>query len=168
MKTFKKVLFVLLAVVIVSCNNSEKKLEEQIAAIEKTLPLSDSLFNLYNTFCSNYPENPRAAAYLFRSAELKVKNNDLSTGAALFTEFYTKYPSDSEAPNAMFKAGVCYENFGELDEAHKAYSKLIAEFPESEYSKTAAENLRYLGRSSESILQEILMKAAAKDSTSGN
>ena len=71
-----------------------------------------------------YPGTPEAAEALWRRATLVESHDGELAGADAHALFAARYPADSRAPDAMFRAGWLKWRAGRLDDAARAWAAL--------------------------------------------
>jgi outer membrane protein assembly factor BamD len=63
-----------------------------------------------------------------------------------YKEVIEEYPNFSRLDESLFRLGISLEELGRIEEASVYYSRLVAEFPFSDYSKDSEERLVLLER----------------------
>jgi Tol biopolymer transport system component len=100
----------------------------------------------------DYPEHKT----LFEKARFTMETKgDLNGAIALFNDIIKKYPKEREyAAKSQLYIGLCYEKLG-LEEAQKAYRKVVEGYPEqTESVKLANEKLSLLFRAEAAVGKE--------------
>lgn len=85
-----------------------------------------------------------AAEAQFRIAESYLKENNLPVALREYYKVYAGYQAARYQAAALFQAAACDVSMKHFPEAAETYRKLIAEFPESEFAKTAQTRLQDL------------------------
>ena len=79
-------------------------------------------------------ENP---AGLLATAENLMQSNSYEKALKVYHEFLDCYPSDSNADNALMRIATIYSIQKKYDLSRKAYQRLSAEYPFSEFAMDA-------------------------------
>lgn len=156
MKIFKySFLLATTLVFINSCNNQneEKTFLSKIELLETQGVKNDSVFSLYEEFIGLYPNNANSARLTYKLAE-SYKMTDLSKAATLYRKYFDNYPDSSEAANSLFNAAFLLENIEPLVSID-LYKKFINTFPEDERTESAKQNLRFVGKPAEYIMDQL-------------
>jgi len=53
----------------------------------------------------------------------------------------SKFPQHRKIPDALYKAGVAYQNTGNVDKANQLLQRVLAEYPESSAARLALEKV---------------------------
>jgi outer membrane protein assembly factor BamD (BamD/ComL family) len=148
-----------------SCDtNKETPLEKQISSLEDSLfkkniekPISKKdaaqIIQLYTSYAEQYPENPKAAEYLFKAADVSINVFRSRQTIKLFDQFLKKYPNNNKAPEALFLKAFTFENYlQEIDSAKNNYEKFLRKYPKHRYAKDAESSIKNLGTSAEELI----------------
>lgn len=121
----------------------------------------------YESFAEANKEEEASMSYLYQAAELYETNLGEPTKAiGIFDHIIENHGEHERAADALFKKGYIYNNtFGDTARAHAAYNDFIQRYPSHPMHKDAIFEVANLGKSPEEILNEILQKKAAADST---
>lgn len=66
---------------------------------------------------------------------------DFSLAADKYLEAASKFPGHFNSPVALFEAGTCLEKISKYDEAKRAYSRILKDYPKSRSADKARNNL---------------------------
>ncbi|MBX3179073.1 MAG: tetratricopeptide repeat protein [Candidatus Hydrogenedentes bacterium] len=86
-----------------------------------------------------------AARARFQMGVLQEGQEAWDKAARSFMGVAILFLHESISPEALWRAGQCYEKAGQPDSARKAYAELRADFPESDFAAKAGEALSALG-----------------------
>jgi TolA-binding protein len=53
----------------------------------------------------------------------------------------TDFPQHRKIPDALYKAGVAYQNIGDIGKANEALQRVLNEYPESSAARLARERV---------------------------
>ena len=86
-----------------------------------------------------------AARARFQLGALHEKQEDWDKAALSFMQVAILFLHEEMSPEALWRAGQCYEKAGQAEKARKAYAELVEDFPESAFTQKAGEALKALG-----------------------
>lgn len=86
-----------------------------------------------------------AARARFQLGALHEKQEDWEKAARSFMGVAILFLHEEMSPEALWRAGQCYEKAEQKDQARKAYAELLEDFPESAFAQKAGEALQALG-----------------------
>lgn len=86
-----------------------------------------------------------AARARFQLGALYEKREDWEKAALSFMKVAILFLHEEMSPEALWRAGQCYEKVGQKDKARKAYGELLEDFPESPFAQKAGEAFKSLG-----------------------
>jgi TolA-binding protein len=66
---------------------------------------------------------------------------DTSLAIQSFEYVIREFPDNRKIPLALYKAGVAYQNLGDIDKANKLLQRVLQEYPGSSVSRLAYERL---------------------------
>jgi outer membrane protein assembly factor BamD (BamD/ComL family) len=127
----KKLFYIILTIVIVSCNGPDKKIKDirQLEA-NKSLATSDTLISSYVRFADEFPDHDSSVMYLFKAARASVRANKVLQGTKLFERVGTQYPKDTMfGPNALIIAGLNYSKIPDIANAKRMYDQFLKQYP---------------------------------------
>ena len=162
--------FMLLAVVLFSCNSANEEVKPEITANpteEEYEKLSDKIVELeeivdadvdrkemkarkqlliaYANFANNFHEDEKAPEYLFRGAKLANELGKPRRAIEYLTNLHDGYPSFDKRTEAAFLVGFIYENvLNDKELAQKAYEKVIEFYPDSKWAEEAKNSIQLL------------------------
>ncbi len=121
---------------------------------------SQDFVRLAQAFADKYPQDTLAALPLYRAAEVVRALNDPKKTAEIYQIVYSRYPTFSKAPEALFMLGFTYdEDLKNLTEAKKVYNKFLSLYPDHSFADDTEMLLKNLGKSDEEILKELEKQA---------
>jgi outer membrane assembly lipoprotein YfiO len=85
------------------------------------------------------------AAKSLATAKFYRKTGERRAATVYLEHLVADYPEYDKLDEALFLAGECYGELGEVEAAARAYRDLLARFPESRFAAGAAERLAALG-----------------------
>lgn len=153
----------LLAILLSSCGESEKKYQKKIdhlnaeltdAPLEQQSTLAKKLLDSYEYYIQTFPESGMNAEYLFRSAELEKGLGKPKESIQDLKSLVRKYPESEKAGTAMFLiAFTFHDELGQPDSAQKYFQQFLKEYPEHELKDDAEAYMNILTFSEEELLE---------------
>lgn len=142
-------LFLLLFMALMGCTSEQQKRQAAIAGLEaeaegKTdAATAKILIESYADYISAYPEDPTfTPRYLYREATLQYRLSNFPAAAERLLQLLERHNGAEVAPQAMLLLGDLYNSALQQPKAGQlALQALTRRFPESESTKTAAEQL---------------------------
>lgn len=117
---------------------------------------SQEFVQLAQELSDKFPADTSAALPLYRAAEVVRAMNKPAQTAAVYQTVYTRYPSFSKAPEALFMLGFTYdEDLNDLDKARQTYTDFLQKYPTHSFADDSEMLLKNLGKSDEEILKEL-------------
>ena len=168
-KTLKLMTFALLAFGLLACGETEKKLTlDDVKEAEKTLMDENWTMNMdvasqvaetYCKFVEQNPDDPTAPTWLFHAMEINVNLKNADKSVELCNQLVDKYPESNWSPKSLMLLGsyVYEEQLQDTAMAHKAYQRLIDEYPKNDLVNDAQVLIKCLGLTDEEKLDMILM-----------
>lgn len=168
-KTLKLMTFVLLVFGMFACGETEKELTlDDVKAVEKTLMGENWTINMdvasqvaetYCKFVEQNPDDSTAPTWLFHAMEINVTMKNADKSVELCNQLIDKYPSSNWSPKSLMLLGsyVYEDQMKDTALAHKAYQRLIDEYPNSDLVNDAQVLIKCLGLTDEEKLDMILM-----------
>lgn len=104
----------------------------------------DKAFEWYEA-AANSNSGDIAARARFQLGALHEKQEDWDKAARSFMGVAILFLHEEMSPEALWRAGQCYEKAGQAAQARKAYAELVEDFPESAFTQKAGEALQALG-----------------------
>ena len=156
-KLLASLAFFSLLLILTSCASKEEKLIARINELEKkmaddSLNIPDkatmiSLIELYAEFGEKFPENEKAAEFLFSAGRLSMSCNQPEKAVGFFDKIITTYPQFVKLPDCYFLKAFVYDNqLSNLPLARKTYEELIERYPKHELSFQARQLILILGK----------------------
>ncbi len=168
-QSFKLLFVILLALGSFACSETEKKLTlDDVKAAEKTLMDENWTMNMdkasqvAETYCKFVEQNPNdstAPTWLFHAMEINVNLKNADKCAELCNQLIDKYPESDWSPRSLILLGsyVYEDQLQDTALAHKAYQRLIDEYPNHHLVSDAEVLIKCLGLTDEEKLNLILM-----------
>ena len=166
-KTLKLMMLALLAFGMMACG--EKKLtQDDLKKAELTLTDNDGNLNMeaapavVEQFCKFVEQNPddaSAPGWLFKALQIEIKAAVSEKAIELCNKLVGDYPTYENNPAALvMTASEVYDSqLHDMDQARATYEKVISDYPDSDWAKTAEKMIEYLGMTPEEILTKIMM-----------
>ena len=85
-----------------------------------------------------------AARARFRLGELHEERKEYNKAARSFMHVAIMFLHEELSPESLWRAGRCYEQAGQMEQARLAFEELTADFPDSEFAKKAKAALEKL------------------------
>jgi len=160
--------FVLLAFGLFACGETEKKLtNEDMKEAEKTLFHEDQSLNMEKApevadkYCQFVKQNPKDASadkWLYHALEIYVMLKDAPKSEEICNQLLQQYPESKWAPMGLFLIGsyVYNDQLNDTAQAHKAFQKLIDDYPQSDLVDDAQKSIEFLGMTPEEIMATFL------------
>lgn len=162
-----------------ACSSEPKKIEiaeskesliQQVDSIERVLfsyeagslasnQAAARIVKLYNQLATDFPDDPKAAEYLFKAGEVSMGINMDFDALGYFERIERDYPNSNKAPHALFLQAFIWDN--KLNDDGKAeflYKKFLEKYPKHEMAKDAQFSLDNLGKSDEELIKEFEKK----------
>jgi len=108
----------------------KKDAERRLAEVQDNL-------GLHNLLIANY----------YYTLAVDQKKGGLKGAQSRFREIIDKYPDFKFMDEVLFRLGVTYQLEEETDQAARYFQRLMADYPNSEYSKKSKEQLELIGAS---------------------
>lgn len=168
-KTLKLMFFALLAFGMFACGETEKKLTvDDLKAAEKTLMDENWTMNMevapqvaetYCKFVEQNPNDPTAPTWLFHAMEINVNLKNTDKSVELCNQLLDRYPESSWSPKSLMLLGsyVYEDQLNDTAAAHKAYQRLIDEYPNESLVNDAKVLIKCLGLTDEEKLEMVMM-----------
>lgn len=115
-------------------------------------------FTDYAYYCQS---DSLAPIFLIKTAQVAKSINNIPQAKLVLDKCIEDYPNFENRPAALFLLAQLYDERNYLNDpqqAKKLYQKIIDEFPKSDYAESAKGAIRFVGKSDEEIMQEILKK----------
>lgn len=104
----------------------------------------DKAFEWYEA-AANSNSGDIAARARFQLGALHEKQEEWDKAARSFMGVAILFLHEEMSPEALWRAGQCYEKAGQKEQARKAYTELLKDFPESAFAQKAGEAIKALG-----------------------
>ncbi|MEW6527056.1 MAG: tetratricopeptide repeat protein [Spirochaetota bacterium] len=85
----------------------------------------------------------RAKAYRFIAA-IYFDNSQYTKAVSIYKRLFEEFPLTDDGMYGLFQIGICYNKMGFEDDAVKAFTQLIKEYPDSNYAKDASTMIELL------------------------
>jgi len=182
----KNVITALLAIsILASCTSSEnggKKTKESYMTVIDSLEgvrkgyfennqlppkkLALESVHAYEFFVADYPEDEKAAHYLFESAKrYEIDLQDFNNAIRLYKDVYDKYPKYEHHAMALFHIGNAYHSMGDSEKAKAAFNDFKTKYPDHDFADDAEGMINIIDMGGEEEFLRRIMEQAEKDST---
>jgi len=149
---------------VVSCSNkTDQEYFDQATKELKENKVTAAIATL-QTLLIEHPKSKLGAKALIQIASIyesekvpnKSRKDSFDSAQKFLMEVYEKYPSDAEAPNALFKCAFILANeLEDYDKATKVYKLFIEKYPDHEYAAIAKDELDIMGIPPEDLLKRV-------------
>ena len=168
-KTLKMMAFVLLALGMLACDGSRKKLTlDDVRAAQSVLFNPDGSVNeqeapqVAEKYCQFVKQNPNDTAmvkWLFHAMEINVMLKDSDKSIEIGNQLLKQYPQSKWAPKTLLFLGsyVYNDQLNDTAQAHQAFQRLIDDYPESELVEAAQQSIEYLGLTPDEIFSLMML-----------
>lgn len=168
-KTLRIMMLALLAFGVLACG--EKKItQDDLKKVESTLSDESGNFNMeavpaaveqFCKFVKQNPDDPSAPEWLFKAMQFEMKAGNSGKAINLCDKLLNDYPDYPNNPAALVMlASEVYESqLKDLDKARTTYEKVISDYPDSDWAKSAEKLIEYLGLTPEEIMDRIMSQA---------
>jgi len=163
----KYISFILVALMIASCNPSKEKLQKNIANAEAELfknekgtfvfddKLAVKAIEAYSAYVAAYPEDSIAPEYLFKKADLFRSLKDAGKSIETYNAIIEKYPDYKKVPYCLFLKGFIFENeLNNTAKAKESYEAFLVKYPNHDLADDVQFSLNNLGKSPEQLIRE--------------
>ena len=182
----KNLIFItIVASLLISCGGSEnggkKSKENYIALIDSLEGVRKSFFDknqlppkklllesvqAYEFYAADYPEDDKAAGYLFESAKrYEIDLADNKNAIRLYKEVYDKYPNYENHAMALFHIGNAYHSNKDTENAVKTFKEFMEKYPTHDFADDAEGMINIIEMGGEEEFLRRIMEQAEKDST---
>lgn len=129
-----KIVIFSLTLILISCTDNKSKMIQNIKSLEsnKNYANSDSLIKTYINFAEKFKDDKYALNYLFKAAEMQVKQQKFNDGAKLYEQVAETYPDSTLASESIFRAANIYQMIDEKNKCKNLYKKFISKYPNHE------------------------------------
>lgn len=180
----KYALFVVIALIAMSCNNSEKSGEEKEGFEEKFTKterleiideleakafksdtvapkraLANDLMRHYFEYKNLYPKDSVAPEFLFKGAQLAMSIDKDRKAIEVLDKLYDGYPEYEKRVEVLNLIAFIYDyELNDREMARKNYQFLIQNFPDHPYAEDAAARLTTINMSDEELIEHFNKK----------
>jgi peptidoglycan lytic transglycosylase len=116
--------------------------------------LTDSM-SFYRMIVEEFPRGSRAEDCHWRIAWYEYRQGNFRQALDLFVEHLSRFASSAYRPAALYWAGRCRQNLGELAEAVQTYQAVAGDFPTLYYGQLASKRLASLNDSGKAAYQAV-------------
>lgn len=172
MKKLYSVFFISL-ILILGCQNQKEKIEDAKSAILKTIDSTehillknaatlvintqqaDKLIDFYGIYINKFPKDSLSATLLLKKADLQTNVKKHREAVTSYTQFLNTFPKHPKTDMALFLTGFTYDNYlDKKDSAKYFYSKIINEYPQSQFADDAKALTENIGLSDMEIIRK--------------
>jgi soluble lytic murein transglycosylase len=95
--------------------------DEQVTTLWAYMDQYTQAVDLSEQFAQVYPENPRAAVFLFDAGRIAERAGDLERAAQLFRRAASNFPDEEIAFRSQFLAGIALYRLGDMSSAQTSF-----------------------------------------------
>lgn len=146
---------------------TKEKMQAQIDSMEAKLyakpememASANATIVLYAEFAKNFPDDPKTPDYLFKAGEISSSMRQGKQAIDYFNTVYTKYPTYSKLPYALFLQGYIYESqLNDTAKARAVYEEVIRKYPNERIAEDAKASIDNMGKTPEELIREFEKK----------
>jgi len=104
----------------------------------------DNAIKAFQSFLDSYPKSDLASNSAYWMGEAFYIEQDHQAALNAFNRVIKRYPFSSKVPDAMLRAGDCYDNLAQQSQAKELYAELIALYPKTRAAEKAIKRLEKL------------------------
>ena len=93
------------------------------------------------TFLNDFPEGLLVGNVHYWLGEVYMVQGDASLAAQSFEYVIREFPGHRKIPDALYKAGVAYQNVGNNNKANQLLQRVLEEYPDSSAARLAQERV---------------------------
>jgi len=93
------------------------------------------------TFLNDFPEGVLVGNAHYWLGEVYMVQGDASLAAQSFDYVIREFPGHRKTPDALYKAGVAYQNVGNNNKANQLLQRVLQEYPDSSAARLAQERV---------------------------
>lgn len=142
----------------IAARKSDSILISQTEVNETSAKQAIKDFTNFSYYCHS---DSLAPIFLIKTAQVAKSINNIPQAKLVLDKCLEDYPKFKDRPAALFLLAQLYDEPGYLNDeqqAKKLYQNIISEFPSSEWAESAKGAIRFIGKTDEQIMQEILKK----------
>lgn len=148
----KKILLVILLFIMMPAAAQEKRTMQQEADDKKfqqglffiSINEHQKALNEFFEYLDIYIDGlHRAKAYRFIAA-IYFDNSQYIKAVNVYKRLFEEFPLTDDGMYSLFQIGICYNKMGFENDAIKAFTQLLKEYPDSNYAKDASTMLELL------------------------
>jgi len=148
----KKLLLIILLLVTLPVAAQEKRTMQQEADDKKfqqglffvSINEHQKALNEFYEYLDIYVDGlHRAKAYRFIAA-IYFDNSQYTKAINVYKRLFEEFPLTDDGMYSLLQIGICYNKMGFEDDAIKAFTQLIKEYPDTNYAKDASTMLELL------------------------
>lgn len=92
-------------------------------------------------FINNYPQGELLGNAYYWLGEVYMVQGDASLAAISFEYVISEFPEHRKIPDALYKAGVAYQNLGDMAKANELLNRVLLEYTDSSAARLAQERV---------------------------
>ncbi|MCF6298866.1 MAG: tol-pal system protein YbgF [Thiomicrorhabdus sp.] len=104
----------------------------------------ENAIKAFQSFLDSYPKSDLASNSAYWMGEAFYIEQDHQAALNAFNRVVKGYPFSSKVPDAMLRAGDCYDNLAQKSQAKALYAELIALYPKTRAAEKAIKRLEKL------------------------
>ena len=110
----------------------------------------DLAIERFKTFLARYPQDERCDEARRKLAMIAHRQGDMKNAITHYERLLADYPTSKYGDEAQFMIAFIYEEYlQDLEQARKAYQRVIDHYPDSELAASARRLLPHVGRNPE-------------------
>lgn len=126
--------------------------------------------NAYEFYAADYPEDEKAAEYLFEAAKrYEIDLQDYNNALRLYQSVYDGYEKYEHHKMSLFHVGNVYHTMQDFDKAKEVFNDFKTKYPDHDFADDAEGMINIIDMGGEEeFLRRVMEKAKAeKDSIAG-
>lgn len=139
-----------------------KKLDSiLLKEIDLNVTLANKAIKAFTDFAYYCQADSLSPMYLVKSAQVAKAINNYPQAKIVLDKCIADYPNFKNRAAALFLLAQLYDDAGVMNsetEAQKIYLQIIAEYPKSDWAKSAKGALTFIGKSDAQIMEELKRK----------
>ena len=115
---------------------------------------ADQAVTHFTAFLERFAESPKAPEALRKLAALAQQQGNMQEAIGYYERVLAEYPASGHGDEAQFMIAFIYEEYiRDLEEARRAYQRVIENYPDSELATSARHLLPNVGRTPQEWVQ---------------
>ncbi len=171
MKRFFSII-IISVVLLASCStNINNETNEEVNLLDSIKHYENVLFNnnsnrinvedakklagFYENYAIEIENDSLTPSFLFKAADINMNMNRPENAIGCFTTILEKYPTNINAPSALFLTAFIYDDqLADYKNAEKYYKLFLEKYPDNDFTDDAEISLKNLGKTPEQLIEE--------------